>query len=101
MRDDQERSDDLDGSPAVDHFSRARLPSDDAYTLTNQRLATREDVIRRSGRDIPLTGITDVAFEQGILDRMTSAGTLRVSAASEHGVIVLHTRRRSTTWSSF
>lgn len=88
----------------MDHFSRARLPSDDAYTLTNQRLATREGVIRRSGRDIPLTGITDVVFEQGILDRMTSmtsAGTLRVSAASEHGVIVLHTRRRSTTWSSF
>jgi membrane protein YdbS with pleckstrin-like domain len=60
-----------------------------SYTLTNRRLATRKGVIRRSGRDIPLMRINDVAFEQGVLDRMVHSGTLRVSAASEEGIIVL------------
>jgi membrane protein YdbS with pleckstrin-like domain len=59
------------------------------YTLTTQRLATRSGVLRREGRDIPLGRINDVAFEQGMLDRMVGAGTLRVSAASEQGTIVL------------
>jgi uncharacterized membrane protein YdbT with pleckstrin-like domain len=59
------------------------------YTLTNERLATRAGVVRRSGRDIPLTRINDVAFEQGILDRLVGAGTLKVSAASEEGTAVL------------
>jgi membrane protein YdbS with pleckstrin-like domain len=60
------------------------------YTLTTERLATRSGVIRRRGRDIPLTRVDDVAYEQGILDRVSGAGTLRVSAASEHGTVVLH-----------
>jgi uncharacterized membrane protein YdbT with pleckstrin-like domain len=59
------------------------------YTLTNERLVTRAGVLRRSGRDIPLTRVNDVAFEQGILDRLFRAGTLRVSAASEEGTVVL------------
>lgn len=59
------------------------------YTLTNRRLATRKGVLRRSGRDIPLSRINDVAFEQGLLDRMARAGTLRVSAASEEGTVVM------------
>jgi uncharacterized membrane protein YdbT with pleckstrin-like domain len=59
------------------------------YTLTNERLVTRKGAIRRSGRDIPLARVNDVAFEQGILDRLVRAGTLRVSAASEDGTVVL------------
>jgi membrane protein YdbS with pleckstrin-like domain len=59
------------------------------YTLTNQRLAVRSGVLRRQGRDIPLGRVNDVAFEQGVLDRIAGAGTLRVSAASEDGTVVL------------
>lgn len=59
------------------------------YTLTNERLATRSGVVRRSGRDIPLSRINDVAFDQGLLDRLVGAGTLKVSAASEEGTVVL------------
>ena len=59
-------------------------------TLTNERLVTREGIIRRVGRDIPLERINDVAFDQGILDRMTRCGTLLVSDASEQGTAVLH-----------
>lgn len=59
------------------------------YTLTSERLATRTGILRRSGRDIPLNRINDVAFDQGILDRLVDCGTLRVSAASEEGTVVL------------
>ncbi len=59
------------------------------YALTNKRLVTRKGAVRRSGRDIPLTRINDVAFEQGILDRVVGAGTLKVSAASDDGTVVL------------
>lgn len=58
------------------------------YTITNERIATRRGVIHRSGRDIPLDRINDVSFDQGIVDRLTKAGTLRISSASEHGMIV-------------
>jgi uncharacterized membrane protein YdbT with pleckstrin-like domain len=68
--------------PALEWWNRT-------YTLTNRRLATRRGIVRRSGRDIPLERINDVAFDQGLLDRMVGAGTLRVSAASEEGTVVL------------
>jgi membrane protein YdbS with pleckstrin-like domain len=58
-------------------------------TLTNERLVTREGIIRRTGRDIPLERINDVAFDQGLTDRMSGCGTLKVSAASEQGTVVL------------
>lgn len=58
------------------------------YTITNERIATRRGVIRRSGRDIPLNRVNDVAFDQGIFDRLAKAGTLKISSASEHGTVV-------------
>lgn len=58
-------------------------------TLTNERLVTRQGIIRRTGRDIPLDRINDTAYDQGIIDRMVKCGTLKVSAASEQGTVVL------------
>jgi membrane protein YdbS with pleckstrin-like domain len=59
------------------------------YTVTSQRLITRTGVLNRTGRDIPLSRINDVAYEQSLGDRMVGAGTLVVSAASEQGQVVL------------
>ena len=60
-----------------------------AYELTTKRLRTRFGIVTRRGRDIPLTRITDVSFEQGPLDRLLGAGRLVVESAGEHGRIVL------------
>jgi len=60
------------------------------YTITNRRLITREGLIARRGHDIPLLRISDVAFDQGILDRMLGCGTLVISDASTHGSVRLH-----------
>ena len=59
------------------------------YTITSERLITRQGVINRHGRDIPLGRINDVAYRQGVIDRMLRCGSLNVSAASEQGTIVL------------
>jgi uncharacterized membrane protein YdbT with pleckstrin-like domain len=60
------------------------------YTITNRRLITREGLVARRGHDIPLARISDVAFDQGVLDRMLGCGTLVVSDASTHGSVRLH-----------
>jgi uncharacterized membrane protein YdbT with pleckstrin-like domain len=60
------------------------------YTITNRRLITREGLIARRGHDIPLMRISDVAFNQGILDRILGCGTLVISDASTHGSVKLH-----------
>jgi len=60
-----------------------------AYTITNRRLITRQGVITRKGHDIPLTRISDVAYELGLIDRMLGCGTLVISDASTHGQVLL------------
>jgi len=59
------------------------------YTITNRRLVTRTGVITRRGHDIPLTRISDVAYEKDLLDRILGCGTLVVSDASEQGRVEL------------
>ena len=60
-----------------------------SYTITTRRLITRHGVITRRGHDIPLTRISDVAYDQGIVDRMLGCGTLVISDASTHGQVAL------------
>ena len=60
------------------------------YTITTKRLITREGLIARRGHDIPLMRISDVAYDQGILDRLLGCGTLVISDASTHGSVRLH-----------
>lgn len=60
------------------------------YTVTNRRLITRRGVLTRRGHDIPLSRISDVAYEHDLLDRVLGCGTLVISDASTHGQVVLH-----------
>jgi len=59
------------------------------YTVTNRRLITRRGIITRSGRDIPLFRINDVAYEKGLLDRLLGCGTLVISDATEKAGVEL------------
>jgi membrane protein YdbS with pleckstrin-like domain len=59
------------------------------YTVTNRRLITRHGVFTRTGRDIPLFRINDVAYEKGLLDRLLGCGTLIISDATEKSGVVL------------
>ena len=46
-------------------------------------------VITRRGHDIPLTRISDVAYEKDLIDRLLGCGTLVISDASTHGQVAL------------
>jgi uncharacterized membrane protein YdbT with pleckstrin-like domain len=59
------------------------------YELTTRRLRTREGILARRGRDIPLSRITDVSFRKGLLDRLLGSGRLVVESAGEHGEVTL------------
>ena len=59
------------------------------YTVTNRRLITRHGIITRTGRDIPLFRINDVAYEKDLLDRLLGCGTLIISDATEKAGVVL------------
>ncbi|HLN75782.1 MAG TPA: PH domain-containing protein [Nocardioidaceae bacterium] len=56
------------------------------YTLTDHRLISRSGVFSRRGHDIPISRISDVAYERGLMDRVLGCGTLVVSVASDHQV---------------
>lgn len=60
------------------------------YTVTSERLITRTGLVNRTGRDIPLARVNDVAFQQSLWDRVLGCGSLIVSAASEQGSETLH-----------
>src|SRR5215472_3751524 len=59
------------------------------YEMTNRRLRLREGIVTRSGRDFPLNRITDVSFQQGLVDRIFGCGRLIVESPGEQGQLVL------------
>ena len=60
-----------------------------SYTFTNRRLITRTGILTRTGHDIPLNRISDIAYEKSLVDRMFGCGTLVISDASEEGRVRL------------
>jgi uncharacterized membrane protein YdbT with pleckstrin-like domain len=60
-----------------------------SYELTNRRLRLRAGIITRSGRDFPLSKISDVSFQQGLLDRLLGCGRLIVESPGERGQLIL------------
>ncbi len=60
------------------------------YTITNRRLITRSGILNKTGLDMPLSRVNEVASDRSLLDRMFGCGTLTVQTAADAGVIVLH-----------
>jgi uncharacterized membrane protein YdbT with pleckstrin-like domain len=55
------------------------------YVFTTHRVLIRRGVLRRTGRDIALQRISDVAFSQSLWDRIVKAGTVTIESAGEQG----------------
>ncbi len=61
-----------------------------SYVITDRRIITRQGIVSRSGRDMPISRVNDVSFEhKGILERVLRCGTLVVESAGERGQLVL------------
>ena len=59
------------------------------YTLTDRRIITRRGILHKSGHDLPLSRINNVAYERSLLDRMLGCGTLILTTAAE-APVALH-----------
>lgn len=55
------------------------------FVLTSDRLITREGIVAKHSKEIPLERINDVAFSQSVLERFLGAGDLMVESAGERG----------------
>lgn len=55
------------------------------FVVTTDRCIYRSGVVSKRGIEIPLERINTIFFEQGVIDRLVSAGTLIIESASETG----------------
>jgi uncharacterized membrane protein YdbT with pleckstrin-like domain len=53
------------------------------YVVTSHRVMVRRGILSKSGKDITLSKITDVSFEQSLLDRIINSGSLRIESAGD------------------
>jgi uncharacterized membrane protein YdbT with pleckstrin-like domain len=55
------------------------------HVITNERVIFREGFIAKSGKEIPLEVINDVAFSQTAYERFFGTGDLLIESAGTHG----------------
>jgi uncharacterized membrane protein YdbT with pleckstrin-like domain len=53
------------------------------YVVTTHRVMVRRGILNKYGKDITLAKITDVSFEQTLLDRLIDSGSLRIESAGD------------------
>lgn len=56
------------------------------YTFTNRRIITRRGILNKSGHDLPLTRIVNVAYNRSLSDRIFGCGTLVMTTAADEPV---------------
>jgi len=61
-----------------------------SYTITTQRIMSRNGLIRQTGRNIPLRRVSGVSFEKGVLDRMLGCGTLLIESSADSSTVVFN-----------
>lgn len=55
------------------------------FVVTTDRVIYRSGVVSKSGRNIPLEGITNIASSQTVLERMLGVGDLQIESAGVTG----------------
>ncbi|WP_076262773.1 PH domain-containing protein [Intrasporangium flavum] len=53
------------------------------YVITSHRVMVRRGILTKTGKDITLSKITDVSFEQTLLDRLIRSGSLHIESAGD------------------
>ena len=60
----------------------------DTFTVTNRRIITRTGIFTKSGHDIPLNRISNVAYERDLIDRFFKAGTLELQTSADEPLYI-------------
>jgi membrane protein YdbS with pleckstrin-like domain len=55
----------------------------ESLTVTTQRVVHRSGILRRLGREIPVSNVQSVSYRQGLLQRLLKTGDLLVESAGE------------------
>lgn len=55
------------------------------FVLTTDRLISRQGVLRKAGREIPLERINDISVNQSLFERIIRSGDLMIESAGERG----------------
>lgn len=58
------------------------------YTFTNRRIITRRGILTKSGHDLPLSRINNVAYSRSLTDRMFGCGSLELTTAADEPVVL-------------
>jgi uncharacterized membrane protein YdbT with pleckstrin-like domain len=53
------------------------------YVITSHRVMVRRGILTKNGKDITLSKITDVSFQQTLLDRIIRSGSLHIESAGD------------------
>ena len=53
------------------------------YVITTHRVMVRRGILTKNGKDITLSKITDVSFQQTVLDRLIRSGSLHIESAGD------------------
>ncbi|GGS25070.1 MULTISPECIES: PH domain-containing protein [Actinokineospora] len=53
------------------------------FIVTTDRVMAREGIVTRTGIDIPLSRISSVRFEHGLIDRVVGCGTLIIESSAQ------------------
>ena len=65
------------------------------YVVTSHRVMVRRGILAKSGKDITLSKITDVSFQQTLFDRIIRSGTLNIESAGDSADELLRNIPRS------
>ena len=57
-------------------------------TITNRRIITRTGIINKTGHDIPLAKISNVAYERSMSDRLFGCGTLVLETSADSPLVL-------------
>ena len=58
------------------------------YTFTDRRIITRRGIITKSGHDLPLSRINNVAYARSLSDRVFGCGSLELTTAADEPVVL-------------
>jgi uncharacterized membrane protein YdbT with pleckstrin-like domain len=53
------------------------------YVVTSHRVMVRRGILTKTGKDITLSKITDVSFQQTVVDRIIRSGSLHIESAGD------------------
>ena len=59
------------------------------FVVTDRRVVTSSGIVSRTGRDLPLSRVDDLAFSRTPVDRVLGSGTVVLSPAGERPPLVL------------